>query len=370
MSRTVSDLLEAMRPDEDHRFDTEAVWQRSLGRARQRTVHRRVALAAAAGVAAVAAIAAPTLVLTAGSPGSDPILPGQSGSATASAEATASPSPPPSTAVPSSRAVLSATLRAVSSTTWVIAPAETNAYMQLAYVRRADETKMSGSVEVYEAGAFDPSPYLAGTRTTVDGESAYFAWVSDPFHTTREVRRALAWQYAPDAWVVVRIEHDTPTPSMSAEIPSELVEIASLVEIGDPEPVRLPFQVSYRPETMVPVYVGHFEEAWLNRFVYYEYINAPSDFRDSERALSLPLHIGMHPATPEQWRPDTTVGGQPAMRNGPNEVIVQVGDQWVVIGSGPYAAPLSNEEIERIFAGLTFADWTYETTWFDANTAA
>jgi len=370
MSRTVSDLLEAIRPDEDHLFDTEAVWQRSKRRARQRTVHRRVALAAAAGVAAVVAIATPSLVLTAGSPSPDPIQPGQSGSATPSAEATASPSPPPSDAVPSARAALSATLRAVSSTTWVIAPAETNAYMQLAYVRRAAETAMSGSVEVYEAGAFDPSPMLAGTRTTVDGESAYFAWVPDPYHTAGEVRRALAWQYGPDAWVVVRIEHDTPTPSMSAEIPSELVEIASLVEIGDPEPVRLPFQVGYRPDTMVPVSVSHFEEAWLNRVVYYEYINAPSDFRDRERKLSLPLYIGMQPAVPEQWRPDTAVGGQPAMRNGSYEVIIQVGDQWVTIGSGSYAVPLTIEEIEQIFAGLTFADWTYETTWFDANTAA
>src|SRR5690606_25113975 len=108
-----------------------------------------------------------------------------------------------------------------------------------------------GSIEVYEPGVYDPSPMLDGVQTTADGQPAYVAWVPDPFHTSNEARRALAWPYAPDAWVVVRIEHDNPDPTVSAQIPAELVEIASLVEIGEPEPVRLPFRVGYRPATVV-----------------------------------------------------------------------------------------------------------------------
>jgi len=78
----------------------------------------------------------------------------------------------------------------------------------------------------------------------------------------------------------------------------------------------------------------------------------------------------MAPAVPKRWNPDTTVGGHPAMRNGPNEVIVARGDQWITIGGGPLVTPLSTDEIEQILAGLTVADWTDQTTWFDAGTAA
>src|SRR5690606_35735637 len=101
---------------------------------------------------------------------------------------------------------------AVASDRWVIAPASTSALVQHAYVRRADETKMSGSIEVYEPGAFDPTPILDGPQTTVDGVPAYFGWLPDPFHTTGEARRTLAWTYGKDAWALARIEHDTPNP--------------------------------------------------------------------------------------------------------------------------------------------------------------
>jgi hypothetical protein len=374
MSRTVSDLLEAIRPDEDHLFDTEAVWQRSKRRARQRTVHRRVALAAAAGVAAVAAIAAPTLVLTAGSPSSDPFLPGQSGSVTPStemtppAEPTVSPLPPPD-AAPSTRAALSATLRAVSSGNWVIAPAEVGEFIQIAYVRAAGESHTSGSVEVYEPGVFDPAPLLTGTQTTVDGQPAYFGWTENPFSGDesgqyRKVQPTVAWEYAEDAWAVVRFD----APLGTEGIPTDLREIASAVEIGEAVPVLLPFQVGYRPDGLIPVNVLLYDPFDVRRTVQYDY-GARHDWSNIYRHLYLPLTISMTPASPQNWQPNTTVGGQPAMRNG-DSVIIADGDRWITVGSGQNAAPLSEEDLEQIFADLTLADWTDETTWFDANTAA
>jgi len=108
----------------------------------------------------------------------------------------------------------------------------------------------------------------------------------------------------------------------------------------------------------------------VNRYVYYEYANAPIDFLEPGREFRLPLQISMQPAMPQFWQPDTTIGGRPAMRNGPNLVVVADGDQWITIGSGPQAAPLPDAEIEQILAGLTLATWTDQTTWFDANSAA
>ena len=58
------------------------------------------------------------------------------------------------------------------------------------------------------------------------------------------------------------------------------------------------------------------------------------------------------------------------MRNGDREVIVARGDQWVSIGSGINVTVLTIAEIEQIYAGLTFADWADQSTWFEANTAA
>src|SRR5690606_1872959 len=123
-----------------------------------------------------------------------------------------------------------------------------------------------------------------GTPTTVDGVTAYVADVEDPFSGDengehRTIRPTIAWQYAPDSWAVVR--SDDP-PRAPGEVPQNLRDIAELVEIGEPEPVRLPFRVGYRPAGLVPVSVRHFEEAEVNRFVGYHWPSAPVDFRDPD----------------------------------------------------------------------------------------
>lgn len=374
MSRTVGDLVEAMRVDETQSFDADAVWQRAQHRAGQLRV-RRSAVAVGAAVAVAAAIAAPSMVLLAGSPGPDPYLPGGSSAPTASAsvpETTSAPSATVSTMPTATRYALSATVRAVSADGWDILPSSTDALMQHAYVRRSGGLRTMGSVEVYEPGAFDPTPILGGPQTTVDGKPAYFGWLADPFHTTRETRRSLAWPYTTDAWAVVRIEHPTPDPVMSPEIPPELVEIASVVEIGEPEPVKLPFRVGERPDGLLPAYVMHHEAVQINRSVAYDYAGSPLGPLVATRGLAMPLVITMHPALPpENWHPDTTIAGRPAMTNG-STIIVAVGDQWVTIGSGPASSTYwPKETIEAIFTGLTFADdWNDQSTWFDANVAA
>jgi hypothetical protein len=367
MSRTVKDLVDAIGPDEEYRFDPEAVWQGSLRRARQRRV-RRSAVMLAAGVAAVAAIATPTMILTAGSRGLDPMTPG--GSASSAAAPTApTATPTTSTAPPVAGPTWSETLREVAEGDWLILPTETNAYLQRANVLRAAGPELVATVEVYEPGAFDQSLVLEGAQTTVDGVTAYFAWVPNPFLTTGETQRALAWEYAPDAWVAVRVEPEVAMPATSTPIPDELLEIASRVEIAAPEPVRLPFQVGYRPAGLVPHSVTHFSAAYPDRTVYYESVGEPISVWDPQRDVKFPLHLSMRPAEPDQWRPNTAVGGRPAMSIGVETIVSVNDDLWVDIGVGAAADPLPMEELELIYAGLTFADWSDQSTWFDANSA-
>jgi hypothetical protein len=349
---TVHDLVEAIRLDEEHRFDPDAIWQGSLRRAQRRTVRRRTATAVGAGVAVAVAAILPFAVRASRSAGPEP---GTSSPAAQTA------TPPPT----STRPVLSSRLRAGTSGVWVIAPAATGAYLQTAYVRRVDQTKAAGTVEVYEPRAFDPRPVLGGTLITVDGIAAYVTRTENPFSggddgQHRTVEPTIAWRYAPDAWAVVRGAFDE----------DALRQVAGAVRIGTPEPVRLPFRVGFRPPGLAPVNVVTYEAAGRRRVVEYDHAGAPQDWRAPYRHLYLPLRIGMSPAIAEQWNPDTTVGGHPAMRNGPNEFIIARGDQWITIGGGPRTTPLSTDEIERIFTGLTFADWNDQATWFDAGHAA
>jgi hypothetical protein len=370
MNRTVHDLVDALRADEQGSFDTDAVWQGSLRRARKHAVQRRTAIALAAGVAAVVAVVTPAMVLSAGSPGPDPVLPGHSSSPTASGSTVATPTPntPPPSTPPVIRPAFSETLREVSDGGWHILPTETSAHHQRANVLGDGDSVLVAAVDVYEPGVFDPSPVLGGTRTTVDTAPAYFAWVLDPSDMNGNPRPTLAWERAPDTWVVARLEPDGSPPSMSMEIPRELADIASLVEIGDPVPIRLPFRLGHRPENLVPHSVTHFSAVYPDRTVYYEYTDEPVDFWDPDRNLRFPLQIYMRPAAPDQWQPNTTVGGRPAMRTG-NNLTVAIDDVWVTLAAG-VVSPLATEEMEQIFTGLTFADWNDQSTWFDANTAA
>jgi hypothetical protein len=370
MSRTVRDLVDAFRIDEERSFDPDAVWQGSLRRARQHTLRRRTAVALAAGVAAAAAVAAPSVVLTAGSPDPDPLVPAASGGVSG-APSTPVATPPRQTTqappAPTARDAWSETLRRVSEGGWLIDPTETSAHVQRANVVRTETSTLVASIAVYEPGVFDPSPVLGGARTTVQEAPAYFAWVPDPYRVVGD-RPALAWQYAEHAWAVVWPELDTFAPSMSIQVPGELLEIASLVEIGEPEPIRLPFHVDYRPDGLVPNSVTHFGAAYPDRTVFYEYVDAPVDFWDPQREFAFPLHLSMRPADSEQWRPNMTIGGREAMRLG-DDVIVAIDDLWLTFGSGAGAEPLPDEEIEQILTGMTFADWSDQSTWFDANTA-
>lgn len=63
-----------------------------------------------------------------------------------------------------------------------------------------------GSVTVYRAGAFDPAEFRAGTAVVVNGRPGWqrtFAGSAKAGAATVS-KPALAWEYAADAWVVVR----------------------------------------------------------------------------------------------------------------------------------------------------------------------
>jgi hypothetical protein len=110
-------------------------------------------------------------------------------------------------------------------------------------------TRWAGSVEVYRAGAFDPTVFRAGTPVVV-GATPGFLHVDT---TTLRYgaagnqkiavlkKPAVAWQYADNAWAVVRSSLDGQLKT------GMLVSLASHLALGPAAVVKLPFRVGYVP---------------------------------------------------------------------------------------------------------------------------
>ena len=366
MTRTVTDLVAALRPDDGaddvdtRRFLLEAARRRKLRRARQRML-----AATATALAAVLLIAGVPYALT-----------NWTGATVTPASPSPAVTPQPTETVPPmcGRPATWQTLRRTTAEPWVIEPFQASDRYQLGNIIRTDRPKAGGTVIAFDAGAFDPSALRAGRAVTISGHAGHYTVTFDPFsgdeqgnHRTEEP--TIGWEYAPDAWVIVQGTFNEP-PALAqpadGTVPATLLRVAEAVTIGPATPARMPFVLSYVPEGLHVVrgFVG-----WPgneNAAIEFDWNAAPHDWRDPTRDLWAPLAVSMMKAVPGQWRPDTTLGGLPAMHNGPNQVIVQRDGYWLSIGSGVYAPPLSTTELEKIFAGVQVADaFLDRSTWLE-----
>ncbi|WP_327010765.1 hypothetical protein OHA72_27915 [Dactylosporangium sp. NBC_01737] len=93
---------------------------------------------------------------------------------------------------------------------------------------------------VYRAGAYDPSKLAGAQQVTVGGRPGLE--VNDQEHGWA-ARRTLAWQYATDAWAVLRASSD------DAAFPSakDLRDLAAGLPGITPAPAKLPVKLSYVP---------------------------------------------------------------------------------------------------------------------------
>ncbi|MEV4513768.1 hypothetical protein AB0K00_33010 [Dactylosporangium sp. NPDC049525] len=100
--------------------------------------------------------------------------------------------------------------------------------------------KLYAYLTVYRAGAYDPSKLAGAQQVTVGGRPGLE--VNDQEHGWA-ARRTLAWQYATDAWAVIRASSD------DAAFPSakDLRDLAAGLPGVTPTPAKVPVKLSYVP---------------------------------------------------------------------------------------------------------------------------
>jgi hypothetical protein len=338
VNRSVQDLIEALRRDEDSPVDVAAVIAGAQRRARQRRTRQRRLLVVLAGAAVIGLALAPTILA---SPRHSGVL--------IPAETSSSHSTGPTPA--RLRGVLESTLQPSTAGPWRIVPFSTGDWVQTGYVRRTDRTTWVHEVDIYEPGAFDPGSLTGSTPATVHGQPAYGRIIDG--HQT------LTWQYAPGAWAVITGESGSST--MDA-----LRQVAEGVVLGRPGFVRLPFRLGYVPAGLHAVTADVYGSEHHVASIAFDSDTEPyRNWRDSQRHQWDRLHVSIQDAIAHQWRPDTTIGGVPAMRNG-SDYIIQRDGYWLTIGCGDRVGSLPVTEVARVLGGLTMADWHAPATWFDA----
>jgi hypothetical protein len=356
MNRSLDDLLDALRRDGETPVDPAAVLVGALRLGRVRRVRRRrIATVIGAGLAVVVAAMIPVLASHWSAPAG--VVPAATATSTSDAapgpSTSESPTPGPSAPRPT-RTVLESTLRMSSAGDWLIVPIKTGEGFQEASVRRSSGIQWVDTVDVYDPGSYDPTAMLTGTPADVNGHAGFFRWVAGT--------PTLAWPYAPDAWIVLTGEN---LLQPSGGLPADLRQVALAVGLGEPTPVRLPFRIGYLPHGLHPTYADIYSPSFTYAAVGFDSDTDPTDWRDPQRYQRLPLIIRMEVAVPQQWHTDTTLAGVPAMRHGYGYIIQRDG-YWLTIDTSS-VDPLSPAELERVFTGLTLADWHNPSSWFNAS---
>ena len=120
----------------------------------------------------------------------------------------------------------------------------------------SDDEVTAGEVVAYSLGSYDPTAVRAGRSVSVQGHQAYYALTTssaDQVDGVPHPRRVptLAWQFAPDRWVVVQGWDATGTPALQRLHLDPLTEetrVARAVDTSVVEPLLLPYKVGYLPD--------------------------------------------------------------------------------------------------------------------------
>jgi hypothetical protein len=301
---------------------------------------------------------------------SDIETPGPTSSTTPAPSPFASASASPDVSV---RLALTTTLRTSSIGPWVVKPYLVAATYQLARIIQPGLPKSYGQVAVYEAGAYDPSQVQSGLPTEVRGHPARYQPAgtqpgTESAHSSDGpiIEPLLAWEYAPSAWAIVSgtfflgAGQSAPTNA----VPAGLLQLAEGVEIGEPQPVRLPFKLGFVPAGLAPVRVILGGPNDLNCVLAFGPANGSGpDQRNSTASWYDALMVGMSGPLPLGSFSSVPFAGHNAVLNG-NQYEINLNGFAITVGSGQFGTRLLQAEVEQVFAGLTFADWNDSSTWF------
>ncbi|HEU5471296.1 MAG TPA: hypothetical protein VFV67_11630 [Actinophytocola sp.] len=206
---------------------------------------------------------------------------------------------------------------------------------------------------LFEPGAYQPK---TGQPVEVGGRPGYYG--IEPYPAGDKVgvpgEPSLTWQYTDGGWAVLQARFDEATAR------DRLLEIASRVTLEQPRHARLPFRFGELPAQLQPsgvVLARHDPAAGL-------FLG-----KDGKRVMHVlasdgpPLDISV-----SKWRPNTTIGGHPAMV-WDGLITVDLGAFHLQISAPENPAGYPAGELTRIASGMTFADWADPGSWFDAADA-
>jgi hypothetical protein len=344
--RTEEDLRSLFAAREDLAPDQHQV----LEGARQAVARRRRrrSAGAAAAAAAVVAVALPVTVRgLSAAPGADATPP------EASVPVAGATSSTPAARVPSGpRPPFAFTILPGSAAGYEIRPVAVNPDLQIAAIRGRGKAQIE--LLVYRPGA--ESRAMNGWDVTED--PVRVAVDRTPaLYSARDGASAIRWEYAPGGWAVI-------SATSSPVVPKEtLIALAEAVRFSAPYPAKVPYRLSYLPAGFKP-----FHFTWGA-----EGAGAPRpvvQFEDGaghQGVMDIAIHDGAAGSRPE-WRADRTMAGRPAdctdLVDG-RRCAVDFGSFTVDVGTGG----LTDAVLERVVAGMRFADWDDPATWYDLDTA-
>ncbi len=248
---------------------------------------------------------------------------------------------------------------------------------------------LAGEVVAYPPGGFDPTAVRRGQPVTVQGHQGYFGASTSSAdqvdHVANPTRPAtLAWEAAPDRWIVVQGWDAATSPPLQARHLDPLTEemrVARAVDTSTTKPLLLPYEVGYLPAglrhgggraTVPPARADH----W-NSYLWFLGVgqtgSAPDPpglaitavpKRDASGRVDGSLTIDGHPA---QFRSAGRAGattGEPAAPTARQVSTLAVDfGRAVVFIAGAYA----QDELIRIARSMSIADDVDDlSTWFDA----
>jgi hypothetical protein len=136
----------------------------------------------------------------------------------------------------------------------------------------SDDQILAGEVVAYAAGAYDPTAVRHGQRVQVQGHQGYFAMSASSVDKVDHVPGShsvatLAWEFAPDRWVVVQGWDASGTPALQKlhlDAFTEEMRVAQAVDTSASAPLLLPYRVGYLPAGLR--HGGGRDTSWNSRY--------------------------------------------------------------------------------------------------------
>lgn len=343
MTREIADLVDALEPADPPAVDPARFLVESARRRKLRRARRRILAAGLAGLVAIALLA-----------GLPPVWSAWRGSGVV---------PPAAPSVDGPRtSALTSRLAASTAGEWSITPAIITDELSYGTVT-SGTTQRSGSVAVYEAGAFDPTAIQLGVPVQVNDKPGLYRAIALDADQSRRIA-TVAWQWSPGAWAVV--EGDWVGVEDARAAPVELMVVAEAVKIVAPTPYRLPVRLAYLPTGIHAASVSL--TASLDHHVRIEFAaNVRPSGWSSETASEFAELIVTVSTARGSFEPTTTLGGEPAMIDVDGRGLIVARDgYWLTISNGIRQPALTTDEYDRIFSGITVASWSDPDTWYSS----